>query len=56
MEQDEEISSELEAAGLEFEYFAKWNLYALRLREGDVEKNKEVIEKFIRKAFEINQG
>jgi len=56
MEQDEEISSELEAAGLEFEYFAKWNLYALRLREGDVEKNKEVIEKFIRKAFEINHG
>lgn len=55
MTEDEELTAELETAGIESEYIPKWSLYTIRLREGDIEKHKELIEKFIRHAYALNQ-
>jgi hypothetical protein len=56
MVEDDALTAELETAGIESEYIPKWSLYTIRLREGDIEKNKELIEKFIRRAYELNQA
>ncbi len=56
MAENDELSSEMESAGLDFEYIAKWSAYIIRLRKGDIEKNTDVIEKFIQTAFKANQG
>lgn len=53
---NEELSAEMEDAGLDVEYFPKWSLYSIRLREDDFEENKELLEKFIRTAYELNQA
>ena len=55
MTEDEALTAELETAGIESEYIPKWSLYTIRLREGDIEKHKELIEKFIRRAYALNQ-
>ena len=52
----DELTTELEAAGIESEYISKWNLYSIRLREGDLEKNKELLDKFISTAYRLNQS
>jgi len=56
MEENKELSSEFEVAGLDFEYMPKWSAYSLRLRPGELEKNQAVIEKFMRLAFEKSQS
>jgi hypothetical protein len=55
MPENEELKTELEEAGLDIEFTSKWSLFVIRLRSGEVEKNKEVLEKFIQTAFEASQ-
>lgn len=55
MVEDDALTAELETAGIEYEYISKWSLYTIRLREGDIERHKDLIEKFIRKAYALNQ-
>lgn len=54
--EDEELISQLIEAGVEAEYLAKRGRYRLRLRPGDIEKNKELLEKFIKLAFDASQA
>lgn len=56
MPENVDLSSEMETAGLDFEYIAKWSAYIVRVHEGEFEKNLDVITKFIQTAFVANQG
>jgi len=56
MVENEELTTELETAGLDFEYSARWGAYSIRLHEGEFEKNKDLLEKFFRRAYELNQA
>lgn len=53
--EDDELTSELEEAGIDVEYISKWGLYSLRLRPGDIEKNTELLEKMFKLAYEASQ-
>lgn len=55
MPENEDLKAELENAGLDIEFVAKWGLYVIRLRAGEIEKNREVLEKFIQTAFDYSQ-
>jgi hypothetical protein len=55
MPENEELKTELEEAGLDIEFVSKWSLFVIRLRSGEVDKNKELLEKFIQTAFEASQ-
>ena len=56
LREDEELISQLNEAGLEVEYLSKWGKYRLRLRSGDIEKNKELLEKLYQLAYESSQA
>ena len=53
--ENEELKAELENAGLDVEFFAKWSLFVIRLRAGEIEKNKEILQKFIQIAYDASQ-
>jgi hypothetical protein len=53
--EDEDFITEFNEAGLEVEYLSKRSKYRLRLRPGDVEQNKELLEKFFKFAYEKSQ-
>ena len=55
MDEDAALTAEMDSAGLESEYIPKWSLYTIRLYEGDLDKNKALIEKFINRAYESNK-
>lgn len=56
LEEDKDIIEELTNAGLEVEYFSKWSLYRLRLRQGDIEQNEELLEKFFKLAYDSSHA
>jgi hypothetical protein len=49
-----ELTKEIEDAGVEVEYLAKWGKYKVRLRPGEVEKNSDIIEKLFHLAYSEN--
>jgi len=49
-----ELTKEIEDAGVEVEYLAKWGKYKVRLRPGEVEKNSEILEKLFHLAYSEN--
>ena len=53
--ENEELKAELENAGLDVDFFAKWSLFVIRLRAGEIEKNKEILQKFVQIAYDASQ-
>jgi len=55
--EDEKLSAELEEAGLDVEYLAKWRKYRLRIRPGDIDdSNSEVLRKLFELAYQGNEA
>ena len=52
---DEDLSSEIEEAGIDVEYLSKWGKFRLKLRPGDIEKNPELLEKIFTQAYEASE-
>ena len=53
--ENEELKAELENAGLDVDFFAKWSLFVIRLRAGEIAKNKEILQKFVQIAYDASQ-
>lgn len=55
MAENAELMSDLENAAIDFEYVTKWGLLMIRLRPGDVQKNRDVLQKIIQTAYTASQ-
>jgi hypothetical protein len=51
-----ELSTGLEASGLDYEYLTKWGRYRIRIRSGEIEKNANLLEKIFRLAHGENEA
>lgn len=49
-----ELTSKFENAGLEIEYLPKWSKYRLRLRQGDIKSNSDLIQEIFIAAYNEN--
>jgi len=56
LSENEELLTELNEAGLEAEYLAKWGIYQLRLRPGDIEQNEGLLERIFKLAYDSSQA
>jgi predicted transport protein len=54
--EDSKLTNDLEESGLDAEYLAKWGKYRLRLREGDIEANIDLLKDLFQKAYEHSQA
>lgn len=50
-----ELTQKFESVGLEIEYLAKWEKYRLRLRQGDIKSNAEVIREIFLAAYNFSK-
>jgi len=52
-----ETTERLENAGLDvMDYDARWGRYRIRLKPGEIEKNKEILTEVIKKAYDATSG
>ena len=49
-----ELTGKFDNAGLEIEYFPKWGKYKLRLRQGDIKSNSDLIQEIFLAAYDEN--
>lgn len=56
MAENADLMSDLENTDLESEYVSKWGILIIRLRPGDVKKNKDVLQKLIQIAFQASEA
>lgn len=56
LKEDQTLTAELEEHGLETEYLAKWGVYRLRLRTGDIKKHSDILHKIIKLAYDAREA
>ena len=50
--EEREMTDELEGSGLDAEYLTKWGKYRLRIKSGDLEEHRSLLERLFRRAHD----
>lgn len=54
--EDQALTNELEDAGLDIEYLTKWGKYRIRIKEGDLQSHKMMVEDLFRRAHSNSEA
>jgi hypothetical protein len=52
--EDKEIAGRLDESGIESEYLGQWGKYRLRLRQGEIERHKDLLTDLLRRAHDTS--